>query len=216
MDRKETARLLEIAGEVWPREITENTITAYQLALSDLTLAQVEVALAACMRAERFFPAPATLRQRIPHADGVVLPDASATLAELHRAIAFWGYAGVPVWSSAALEHTVQALGGWLAVCQWPLDQTGTLHAQFRTAYGECCTTLRRDWPPAALQDDLRRRRALQQQRGFTSAAAPASAAPLPELPPPDPATLRDRSAELAALYAQFLGDHQVGAGHER
>lgn len=69
MNKQETIVLLRILRSVWPNtEINADTVTAYQWALEDLTMADGERAAKTWMRTGKFFPKPAELREIVGRA----------------------------------------------------------------------------------------------------------------------------------------------------
>jgi hypothetical protein len=63
MDRADTAKILSILTVVWPKvEISNVRLTAYSLAWSDVDYRFMEQAAADWIRDEKYFPAPASLR----------------------------------------------------------------------------------------------------------------------------------------------------------
>lgn len=63
--RREIAKMLAVFAELYPRPITEQTAGVYEMALSDLTDEQVQIATATLVRTATFFPKPAEIRKAV-------------------------------------------------------------------------------------------------------------------------------------------------------
>lgn len=104
------AECIGVLAEAFQKQITPITIRAYQLALSDVPIEQVEKAALRAMRENKFFPAAAELRQI-----------ALGTTAD--RAIVAWERVLQAASDHSAYRHvdfddglinaTIRSLGGW-------------------------------------------------------------------------------------------------------
>ena len=133
MTEQETARILAVLIEVWPREVSAATVRAYQRAWSDLPYAAVNAAADAWLHEGRFFPAPSEIRERVI-ARGAALDSAEEAWSEVKRQIAAVGHRGRPRWSSEPLEQTVAAIG-WRDLCVCGDDGGGAMRAHFYRTY---------------------------------------------------------------------------------
>lgn len=144
MNAQDVRRLIAYASELWPQtfelpatpEKLQLRVEVWLEFLSDLPAEAVRVALAQAAE-EPFPPAPGALRQaalRLLSAD--LPPDADQAVAEIMTAIHRVGYYGSPEWSHPALAQTVEAFGGWQAVCtsEHPESQRAHLLKLYATA----------------------------------------------------------------------------------
>ena len=125
MERTDVTRLLGVLKAAWPdRPINEETVTAYEMAWSDLPFELGQGAVAEHLRTGKFFPAPSEIRELALRA-GVGLPAAEIAWQEAQRVTS--GYRpgdAPPVWSSKVLEDTVAAVG-WGAIKMCDADNIG-------------------------------------------------------------------------------------------
>ncbi len=133
MTKPEIAKLLRVARTIWPDlPAGEDTITAWQWALGDLSYELVQHALQAHMRTSPFPPKPADLRKVL--AEDAVGPltwqqawDEVWQVAQRHgRTMA--GFAG---WSSPEVAEAVKHVG-FVNVCDTDADRIPAIRAQFR------------------------------------------------------------------------------------
>ena len=123
MTKSEYAKAVSLVTGLWPNNRWETaTIRAGERLLLDLpgahVLAAVEMLAA---EGERYAPNPGQIRRKAIEVASRVraddLPDADAALDEVYATIAKVGYYRSPVWSHPAIASTIDALGGWQAVC---------------------------------------------------------------------------------------------------
>jgi len=161
MERTDITRLLGVLKAAWPdRPINEETVTAYEMAWSDLPFELGQGAVAEHLRTGKFFPAPSEIRELALRA-GVGLPAAEIAWQEAQRVTS--GYRpgdAPPVWSSKVLEDTVAAVG-WGAIKMCDADNVGTLRAQFRDTYNALLKQMAAENAHAALEEADDRREML-------------------------------------------------------
>ena len=201
MDRAEVSRMLGVLKATWPdRTVNAETITAYEMAWSDLPCEVVKRAVAEHLRVGKFFPAPSEIRALALRRE-TGTPPAEIAWDEVRRQIANVGMYGNPSWSTRTLEDTVRAIG-WRAIFVCEEDDLGTLRAQFRNTYERYAQeTVAGDAGPA-LAEASARRAAIERAKGHPSQPGwlgdPAKAPPavpylrpvaaLPAAPDPEPA----------------------------
>lgn len=160
MKHAETVKALSLLAAVWPtREVTPAMVEAYHMAWEDVPYDALQPAIKSWIGTAKFFPTPGELRE-LALRDALALPAAEVAWAEVVRRIADTGHASQPRWSTAVLEHTVNALG-WRSICQWQEDQLGTLRAQFRNTYDAYAKRVVSGDATAALAEHARRQGAL-------------------------------------------------------
>lgn len=141
MERSEILQLLLYAGEVFPtlqlpttRERVELRVQVWAEHLEDLPQPVVHAALTLPEWGD-FCPSPARLRVAALRLAGADLaPDADEAVAEIMRAIHKLGWQRVPEWSHPAVAGTVEAFGGWLALCE--SEHPESLRAHLLKLYG--------------------------------------------------------------------------------
>jgi hypothetical protein len=112
----------------WPRA----TIAAGQRQLLDLDFETTKAAIDD-LAGREFAPNAGQIRKRALELGGASVIPAADALAEMFEQIRRTGYIGTPVWSSPAIGATVDALGGWGAVCA--SENVEALRAHFLRVY---------------------------------------------------------------------------------
>lgn len=120
MTSLEAAKVIATLIAAYPRiEISEETTKLYAKFLQDLDYKQVQAAVVKHIAISPYFPTIAELRQAaldVIQDNRAPLPgEAWAEVAQQMRDI---GYTGRPTFSHPLIEKTVQAMGGWIALCQ--------------------------------------------------------------------------------------------------
>lgn len=148
MTRDEYASICGLIGGLWPsNKWGMETIVAGERLLLDLP---VDAALAAVEQlaadGERYAPNPGQVRKAAVELAARASGDcheADEALAEVFAAVARIGYYRRPEWSHPAIASTVEALGGWQAVC---LDENPeAFRAHFLRLYGVAATRVARE-----------------------------------------------------------------------
>jgi hypothetical protein len=98
-----------------------------------------------------FAPPPGLVRQRACVLLADPMPDADRALAEVNAAVRNPGAYGHPVWSHPAVGATVDAMGGWQAVCA--SENPDAFRAHFLKIYG---TVAVRETARVAMPDSVR------------------------------------------------------------
>lgn len=115
MDRAPFAEALLALGETFNEPVSQIRAEGYFAALNDLTLTQVTGAIRHALKASKFFPKPAELREFI-NGDREALADAAwgAVMREIRRV----GYIGIPNLEPAALRAVNELWGSWKRLCE--------------------------------------------------------------------------------------------------
>lgn len=116
----EAAKIIATLIAAYPRvDISEETTKLYAKFLQDLDYHQVQAAVVKHIATSPYFPTIAELRQAAVD----VIPDSNIPLpgeawAEVTKHMRDVGYTGKPTFSHPLIEKTIQAMGGWIALCQ--------------------------------------------------------------------------------------------------
>lgn len=121
-DKESRARILFALGQAYSRELNEEMIAIYSAALSDIPVDKLRKAAFAAMKSEKFFPAPAVLRQFA----GCVAEDNGDRAWELvlsgirevgiHQRVTF----------GPRINACIRQLGGWVRLCDTGREQLHT------------------------------------------------------------------------------------------
>lgn len=141
MNQREAAKLVAVLAASYPNaKLYEESVTAYHLALSDISYEDATHAVGLLLRTNKFMPAPSEICEKVAETRLDLEPWEDAW-AELLRVIQQWGIyrrhparGPWPGWSSELVERAVNHVG-YDNVCLCELDQMGTLRAQFRDVY---------------------------------------------------------------------------------
>lgn len=99
------------------REVKRELLTAWEVALGDLTPEQIGTAMAAALQSCKFFPAPAELRAFVrPPRD--FAHEAALAWAVVRRAIDRYDYSVKGIDFGPVVNAVVRQLGGWDAMCR--------------------------------------------------------------------------------------------------
>jgi hypothetical protein len=160
-DRAAFAELIFAVGEIYSEALSDTRVEFYFAALSDLDLPEIRTALNAHVRAVKFFPKPAEIREAVV---GSAEDRAELAWNGLLRIVRRHGWANPPKpeeWEDPAMRRAALELyGGWTALCEnlpsaGP-EMLGTAKL-FKASY---CAYARRDDRVAVLppsQDEARK-----------------------------------------------------------
>jgi hypothetical protein len=136
-DRAAFAGLLKGLGEAFNEPVSDLRAEIYFAALEDRDIADVKAAVFAHIRAGKFFPRPAELRERI---SGNVEDQAEMAWQSLLREVRRVGYIGRPVLDAATSHAALGLFGGsWRTLCEHLPAQGPELlgyRKQFVASYG--------------------------------------------------------------------------------
>lgn len=148
MTKTEYAKTVALITGLWPNNRWEvATIRAGERILLDLRAEEVLAAVEQLAAdGERYAPNPGQVRKAAVELAARASGDcheADEALAEVFAAVARIGYYRRPEWSHPAIASTVEALGGWQAVC---LDENPeAFRAHFLRLYGVAATRVARE-----------------------------------------------------------------------
>lgn len=134
MTTEETAAMLAVLAAVWPKDkIAPDTERVYHLALSDLPGAWVQEAATQWIRANKWFPKPAELREIVVE-QMAPIPSGFEAWAEVKGALNSYGPGREPAWSTPELAAVMKGFG-WRNFCMSEIGDEPTIRAQFTRAY---------------------------------------------------------------------------------
>ncbi|WP_312560895.1 hypothetical protein [Anaerospora sp.] len=127
-------------------KITEETISVYAIALSELTELELQAGVLKCMRTSKFFPSIAEVMEAAQNMIETVTntkaksPDEAwnEVQKQMHEAFVY----KKPVFSTPEIEKAALSMG-WIGLCETPTDQIGTARAQFLRLYESVCSRKR-------------------------------------------------------------------------
>ncbi|MDA1248806.1 MAG: hypothetical protein O2820_06230 [Planctomycetota bacterium] len=156
MTKDEFRPLLLFLAKGCRTEFDRDQISAWFAALSDLPAEAVAVGIARFVCEVGKWPDIANVRRFADEALHGESKPWSKALEETRQAIRQYGLYGRGE-ALAKLDErtrqTIEALGGWRKICDWPCDQTGIQNAQFRDIYQDIS---RREDSRRALPADIR------------------------------------------------------------
>lgn len=113
---KQFAMLIGLLGETFDRKVSETTIKAYLMALDDLPLEVINRGVQKAMKACKFFPKPAEIREM----SGAMSLEHRADLAwkKLCDAVQRHGFWKSPDFDDKAINATITITGGWIQISE--------------------------------------------------------------------------------------------------
>lgn len=131
-----------ILAEAWRQKITPITVRAYELGLSDLHIDAVKRGVMAAIRDCQFMPSVHELRKLAGAADTRIDVKDRPLLAwqAVRGAISKVGAYDSPAFDDAAVNATIRELGGWLLLCDTPIDEMHWLEKRFCATYSALCS----------------------------------------------------------------------------
>jgi hypothetical protein len=139
MDITEFAKVMGLLAASYPRfEMTEATIEAYYQILGDLDIDLVKAAASDLVGSDSpWFPTAGQIRaaafRMVEEQRGD--PTAGEAWGEVMATVGTVGYVGVPEFSDPLVKQSVDAIGGWLLLCQSHTDAMAANRARFIQAY---------------------------------------------------------------------------------
>lgn len=116
----EIAKALAILSAAFPNfNVTKQTATAYEKALSMLTSRQLEVAVVHAICNYKFFPTAAEIISAAAEIESVADQEQTAVEAwgEVMSAVARYGAYRVPQFNDPLIYQALKAIGGWSYLC---------------------------------------------------------------------------------------------------
>jgi hypothetical protein len=115
-DRPGFAELMLGLGEAYGEAVSEARMEIYFAGLADLALERIREAATVHVRAQKFFPRVAELREAVHGSTDDRAELAWAGLLRLVRQVGYWGE---PVWPDPVMRTAALELyGGWRALCE--------------------------------------------------------------------------------------------------
>jgi hypothetical protein len=114
-DKKRLINCLMVMGETFQVKVTDLTVKAYSIALSELSIEQIESACTKAIVSSKFFPRPFDIRELA----GVISPEGRAVIAfaVVSKTASQIGSDGSPDFDDAVVNATIRHLGGWVRIC---------------------------------------------------------------------------------------------------
>lgn len=148
-EEKQFASLLFAMGEAFNESVSPPRAELYFRALEDLPFASVSGAAREHLKASRFFPKPADLRELVL---GKVEDQAEIAWAYLRREVRRVGWMGTPSWPDEATRRAaLELFGGWRALCENLPESGPEMLGTAKVFKSSFAAFARREAGPAAL-----------------------------------------------------------------
>lgn len=119
MTNNEAAKVIATLTAAYPRmEMSEETSKLYARFLQDLEYPKAQAAVVRLIANSKFFPTVAEIREAAFRVEQPDLPLPGEAWEEVMRQIRDVGYIGTPNFSHPLIGKAVQAMGGWIKLCQ--------------------------------------------------------------------------------------------------
>lgn len=184
-------------GELYGKEITQGLSDMYWAALSDYSDQEVDAAIKRGIRKWRCvnrIPSPAEIIEEIM---GTASDQSLAAWEQLQAGVHRAGTYQSVHFEDGKMGRVIQLLGGWEAVCQWPMSELQYRRKEFMDAY-KALPAQKNGMTLAGLCD--------RQNAALGYAEAPPVTIPR-QLPPPEPTVPMIETAQPAAT--------KPGNGHD-
>jgi hypothetical protein len=158
-DRRAFAELMVGIGEAYGESVSDARMEIYFAALADLPIEAIRTAATIHVRASKFFPRAAELREAI---DGSSDDRADLAWVGLLQLIRRVGYMGTPTWADPVAQRAAMELyGGWRALCEHlPGDGPELLGVAklFKSTYASYARRAVRELPALPSREEARGR----------------------------------------------------------
>lgn len=128
------------------KDVTDNKIRAYAIALSDLDFGALSAGVTRCLQTKTFFPSIPEIREAANNmteyvmGTGMKSPDEAWKEVQQQMQEAF--VYKKPAFSTTEIEQAALAMG-WISLCETPTDVIGVARAQFLKMYDSVCSRKR-------------------------------------------------------------------------
>ena len=121
MNKERFATAILVLGEAYRQKVTDLTVRAYELVLSDLPVDVVEAACAKAMRVSKYFPSAYELREFA----GVIPEKTRAAIAweSVESAVRIHGGYTTVLFDDPVVNAVIRNLGGWIHVCSLSIEE---------------------------------------------------------------------------------------------
>jgi len=137
MQKSDLPRFMTMIGalaETFRQSTTEATFLGYEMALDDLPIERIEVAVRKAMRSCKFMPSGSELRELAGELSTTDRP--RMAWDEFERAVVQVGAYKSPDFADPLINATVRHLGGWIRCCEMPAEEFDKwLRKDFEAAY---------------------------------------------------------------------------------
>ena len=123
---------LTILSEAYGVELSPVKVVAYYLTVADIPEAEVEAAMNTALRALKYFPSPAELREQI---EGNINDRAYVAYSTLLRATKEHGYYASVKFEDPLIMTVVEHMGGWMEWCQLTAKEQSYRKQEFVSLY---------------------------------------------------------------------------------
>lgn len=135
MNSEQAGKVITMLAAAYPRQaLSTPTMAVYNQLLSDLSYEQAQAAVIKHIATSKFFPGIAEIRQAALEVSLDKLPGPAEAWSEAQKQIRLKGYTGKPDFSNPLIAKTVDAMGGWMELCQSE-EPTGVIRAHFLRIY---------------------------------------------------------------------------------
>ncbi len=128
------------------KDVTDNKIRAYAIALSDLDLGALSAGVTRCLQTKTFFPSIPEIREAAnsmtEYVTGTGMKSPDEAWKEVQRQMQEAFVYKKPVFSTPEIEQAATSMG-WIGLCETPTDVIGVARAQFLKLYDSVCSRKR-------------------------------------------------------------------------
>lgn len=134
MTKQDAMKLMAVLKAAYPmHEVSEDTFRLYVSRLLDLEVEHAARGIHVLICTLKFFPSLSEVRRAAADAAKPTKP-AELSWGEVTEAISRWGMYRQPKFDDPITAAAVAVIG-WQNICQTPVEELGTLRAQFRRTY---------------------------------------------------------------------------------
>lgn len=135
MNSEQATKIITMLAAAYPNQaLSTPTMQVYTQFLSDLSYEQAQAAVIKHIATSKFFPRISEIRQAALEVSLDKLPAPAEAWNEAQKQIRLKGYTGKPDFSNPLIAKTVDAMGGWMELCQSE-EPTGVIRAHFLRIY---------------------------------------------------------------------------------
>jgi hypothetical protein len=132
MDEKQFCKKLLALAELFDKELSQAVIGFYVSALEEFSDSEIDSALKTAALKCKFFPKPAELIELV---NGPQEEQSLLAWEQLTAAVQLHGAYDSVMFADTKITRVVEALGGWITVCNWPVAELHFRRSEFNKLY---------------------------------------------------------------------------------
>lgn len=131
-DSERFARAFTTLAEYFEKPFSAGLMELYSKALSDISIEQFEAACIESLQTSKFFPKICEIRECI---NGNPEEQSVSAWEQLQEAVQREGAYTSVKFMDARIARTIEVMGGWTAVCAWPVSELQYRRQEFQKTY---------------------------------------------------------------------------------